>query len=414
MASEKNQKQLIKEMNRAKNEMQKIESQLRKLKRGPASTPGTGLSKGQRQRRNRAARNQGPSTSSPLPKGLPVLPKGLPVPYAQTARTFISQDEVVQNIKSSDDFRIKSLSINPGQADTFPWLSTIAKNWEKYEFKKLVFYFRSTVSGFADAGRQGKVLLSIDYDSTDSPPTNSVMMEACKPSDYRLPSESFTLAPALQLMQPAPLFVRPGPVPGSADIKTYDCGQIHIATEGIGAIDVVVGQLRVAYEVYLSTPVLESASTLVPNFRTFTSYGSMFGLTSGDIPNINYAGGGTPANPWGPWGSTVDGLGQVIVPAGNYLVTLNSTFTSGGTFTYGEVELTPLWDKVAGSTADPLSFFIQDGATTGTNQVQLSGTWFFRTDGTTAPARFLAWKARVVGFGDAVIDIDTSVSVTSV
>lgn len=413
MATEKNYKQLMRELNRKKNEMQQLESLMRKTQKGPAQTPGTGLSKGQRQRRNRAQKKV-----EMLPRGLPVgpssssgLPRGLPSSSVmQTTTTTVRNDEVVRNIHSSDLFRIETIPINPGQATTFPWLAAIAKNWEKYHFKRLHFYFRSTVSGFADAGRQGKVLLSIDMDSSDPPPVNAVMMEACKPSDYRLPSEGFSIIPNLSLMQPDELFVRSGPLPGSADIKTYDCGQLHIATEGIGAIDSIVGQLRVAYEVVLGVPVLESESTRPPNFRTTTSYGEMTNQTASSGLVVSYAGSEITQN---PWGLSATPSGELQLPAGNYQVSLMSNIIANSPYQLGKLVLAPRFSSSSGSTVSDSTFFVQEGASAGVEQATLVWTGLFRTDGSLNSSDFLSWDLNSLGFGSADYGVQTYLTVTS-
>ena len=60
----------------------------------------------------------------------------------------LENDEFIENINSSIEFRVRSLSVNPGQSTAFPWLSSMAKNFEKYRFEFLEFYYRPRVSGF--------------------------------------------------------------------------------------------------------------------------------------------------------------------------------------------------------------------------------------------------------------------------
>lgn len=382
MATEMNQKKLLREINRRNNEIQKMESLLRKASKGPAQTAGTGLSKGQRQRRNRAAKKES------LPKGLPLpasssLPRGIPVPVGQDTQTTVRNDEVVANILSSTTFSLATYPVNPGQASTFPWLSSIAKNWEKYHFRKLHFYFRSTVSGFADAGREGKVLMSLDFDSSDAPPATSVMMEACKPSDYRLPSESFSIIPHMQHVQPKELFVRAGPLPGSADIKTYDCAQLHVASEGVGGTPgSIVGQLRVAYDVVLSVPVLESETTHTPNFRTMVCEASQGTVTS-DLAIVKYA----DTIKQNPWNLQANPDGTVQLPAGNYQVALTVVVTNSPGDS--SVLLAP---NFAASTRSSTHSVIFDNTGAAQQGVTLVWVGYFSTDGSLSASDYLSWS----------------------
>jgi hypothetical protein len=59
-------------------------------------------------------------------------------------------------------------SINPGNVKMFPWLSFIAQNFEKYRFRKLIFYLKSITSDAisstgATAATLGQVMIAVDY-----------------------------------------------------------------------------------------------------------------------------------------------------------------------------------------------------------------------------------------------------------
>lgn len=85
--------------------------------------------------------------------------KGLVVTHREMIGQIISS---ATNLAYSTD----SFVINPGKFSTFPWLSTLAVNFDKYVMKRLRFY---TISNQATtvAGRVG---LGYDVDSTDTPP----------------------------------------------------------------------------------------------------------------------------------------------------------------------------------------------------------------------------------------------------
>jgi hypothetical protein len=89
--------------------------------------------------------------------------------------TIITDDENLGIINATGNTAFSILgqyAINPGQAATFPWLSSIAKNYEKFKFLMLEFYTVPQVSGFATAGQTGEVVLSVDYDASDAAPAN--------------------------------------------------------------------------------------------------------------------------------------------------------------------------------------------------------------------------------------------------
>jgi hypothetical protein len=148
--------------------------------------------------------------------------------------------------------------VNPGQVQTFPWLSTIAKNFEKYCFEKLEFYYKREVSEFASNGQTGKVIYSFDTDASDPIPFGKQEMEATDPHEDALPSENFRLPVPAKMLLPLlsdAHFVRPGALPANTDLKTYDVGALNVATQGTAA-NTATGELHVRYRVRLMIPVI--------------------------------------------------------------------------------------------------------------------------------------------------------------
>jgi len=227
-------------------------------------------------------------------------------------------------VANQPNFNVVSFPINPGQAATFPWLSKEAAQWEKYTFEMLEFYYKREVSEFATAGQQGKVILSVDYDASDAPPSSKQQMEDTDPHVDNMPCENNKLRLNRRDMHGLvnlPKFVRIGGLPGSSDIKNYDVGNLFVATQGIPS-NTEVGELRVRYRVRFEIPVLESVTTAPANNQVaFLS--SVSAPTSGvptvvPLGTINYNGV-----------NLVNNGGVIILPSGNY--TLDTTVEGTGT-----------------------------------------------------------------------------------
>jgi len=221
-------------------------------------------------------------------------------------------------VANQPNFNNVAFPINPGQASLFPWLSTIAKQFEKYQFEKLAFVFKKEVSEFATAGQTGKVMMMVDFDASDAPPVTKQQMEDTDPHNDAMPSQTFSLILDPVDMVPWNLdarYIRPGGLPGAADIKTYDLGNLNVATQGITA-NSEVGELHVVYKVRLIKPILENlagapANNQVSWFRsnaaqTFTT------ATPTTSLNANIASGNGLA--------IVNTAGSFVPPAGNYLI----------------------------------------------------------------------------------------------
>lgn len=240
---------------------------------------------------------------------------------SRTKTCTIQEDEFIGAITSGaggppTPFNVVAFALNPGQAAVFPWLSKQAAQWEHYTFEMLEFYYKREVSEFATAGTTGKVIMSCDYDASDSPPATKQQMEDTIPHQDAMPSSNLALKLQQRNMHPAgKKYVRPGGLPGAADIKMYDAGILFVATQAIAAATTEVGELRVRYRVKFETPILESSTTAPANNQVsqFTQ-AAVAAPASGVatvLPLATAAFNGLNA---------VNTGGSVVLPSGNYLV----------------------------------------------------------------------------------------------
>jgi len=262
-------------------------------------------------RRNPQGARQGPR--NPMGKGFPTgnFPRG-------TRWCRVEEDEYIADIGGSTAFVNTAFPINPGQVLTFPWLSKQAAQWEKYRWEYLEFYYKPEVSAFATQGQAGKVILSCDYDASDAPPSSKQQAEDTDPHTDAMPYEDLLLQldPRQMFEMADSKYVRPGGLPGSTDIKTYDSGNINVSTIA-NTNSSLIGELHVRYAVVFEVPVLETSaggSTAANNQVAFFQSSSSQGLTTGVSANILLQ--TASANGIG----AVNTSGSIVVPAGNYLV----------------------------------------------------------------------------------------------
>lgn len=223
----------------------------------------------------------------------PPLTYNMRVPYTEECIGAVSSPGAA--------FTNSSFVINPANATTFPWLSTIAAKFEKYKFNKLMF---KLVSSSADAVGStntalGTVILNTNYDVLDSAFATQTQMEDYggaaedKPAEHQTHSVDckgrrggfdgyrFNLPSA-------------GTSSGSVSYPTnssahdYDLGLFQIATVGQQAAS-TIGRLYVCYQVDLmrrkvDTPLGQSllSAHIVENpAATAAAAGSAFLGTSG-------------------------------------------------------------------------------------------------------------------------------------
>jgi len=197
--------------------------------------------------------------NAPKKSSKPSLNKPATVTFSKDGCRIIHR-EYLQEISGSVAFALSQLSINPGLAGTFPWLSAIALRYESYHFNRLDFVYSRETTEFLTSG---KAMLAVDYDASDPAPTNKVEIMSYDESISAVPCESFVhRCKSINLNRQKSHFVRGGTVPSGSDVKLYDVGNLFVATQGQPNTN-TQGELYVDYDVSFITPQLSSISGLV-------------------------------------------------------------------------------------------------------------------------------------------------------
>lgn len=246
----------------------------------------------------------------------------------------LRHSEFVLDWQSSIAFTKYQLPLNPGNPLLMPWGSQIARLYEVFRWRGLVFEYRpTTASGITSAtGAMGSVLMATDYDCYDSGYDDKRSMEASMFAVQATPFER-ALHPvecAKSMNVTAQQYVQPGltvatDAPGDERLSVL--GNFTIASVGNPANGTNVGELWVHYDLELSRPILEDNNTgfsqhLVLNINSANSTQSAI---SNSHPNTGMlVGVGTNY-------SRVGILRTDRVRAGTYLVNIMQRAVSGNT-----------------------------------------------------------------------------------
>lgn len=271
---------------------------------------------------------------------------GIPVPMFGNISngTCVQHREFITEIRGtgSPNFSLQSFPLNPGMNSTFPWLAAMSNNYEQYEFKGMVFEFKSLSSDSTGgaATALGAITMATDYDSSEADFTSKAQMEQ---SQYCTSGK-----PSIDILHPiecAPNrtsvtvnYIRNGSNPPGTDIRLYDLGKFQIALSGIPAasapVGALIGELWVTYDIVLYKP--QQNPVFSPDF------GIHWGL--------NGAGQFTTASPLSAPGVTAvfprlgSSLGCYIGPNPQVIgATNNDSFIFPPGFTAGNYELNCLW-----------------------------------------------------------------------
>lgn len=164
----------------------------------------------------------------------------------------IVHKELVANVVGSANFTVATtIPLQPGLPTFLKWLATQAVGWETYMWNKLEFHsFTRTGSNIP-----GSLSLIPDYDAEDAAPTDEISASSYKDLVEDAPWKDICCKLPKDRLHPLGkrLFLRTGAV-GGTDIKTYDAGNLFIATTDGTAVN--WSKVWCYYDVTLHTPQL--------------------------------------------------------------------------------------------------------------------------------------------------------------
>jgi len=190
--------------------------------------------------------------------------------------------EFVQDIPGSVAFSSTTFPVQPGVPTLFAWLASQASLYQEYEFMNLRFIYE-TEKG---SSTNGKVMFAFQPDVYDEPPANKQEMLENMYKATGAPWESFNLPvprSALKTLGQSK-YVRTATIIGG-DLKTYDVGQLIVATQGMADAS-SVGELYVEYEILLKTPVQSTRAAIYSVSADITSAGGNVGAYMGVSPVV--------------------------------------------------------------------------------------------------------------------------------
>lgn len=271
--------------------------------------------------------------------------------------TIISRKEYLCDVVSGSlvgpatGFNVQSYPLNPAQPGSYPWLASIAANYEQYDIMGMVYEFKSTSGDATGVNTSlGSVIMATQYDPTKPIFQSKLEMEdyffstTCKPSSSMLHAIECknTLSPTSGL-----LYTRSGSLTGT-DLRWTDFGKFSIATQGMPNSGTVLGELWVSYKVKLLKPRLPI--TIGYGGQIASGHTRRTGVVAG-----SWAGTASLVDE-GPLPITLTGTNAITfpcLPQMNYLivVTVNAA-TSVGAFNFGaKINLDTLDAGVSGATS---------------------------------------------------------------
>jgi hypothetical protein len=173
----------------------------------------------------------------------------------------VTHTEYIADIKGSVDFSVTKLRVNAADPVTFPWVSLIAPNFEKYKFLDLKFELKPQ----APSIKPGVIMMAFDYDPTDAAPISKADMlqydGAARVNSWSGQSMSMKVQPAK--------FTSPIAPSTDADLRLTDACNLFVATNGQDNED-AISELWATYTLELTTPqASKNCDAFVLNSESF-------------------------------------------------------------------------------------------------------------------------------------------------
>lgn len=237
------------------------------------SLPSTGQApnaKGNKKTKKNRNRNKGPrvdTKSIPLARATIQISRN-PIVRNTPTGCVVDHEELLTTLLSGNNNAfsvINRFRLNPGSYLTFPWLSSLAQNFEFYRFRKLKFIYRTRTS----ATTSGIIMFSPDYDAADGSNvfnniesqlySNKGSIESALYRDFVL---EISTASMNRLYKSHTVMSDDRFDKTKQDQKTVDAGQLFIGTENQLTVGTPLGKLIVKYEVefFQPSPITEKLS----------------------------------------------------------------------------------------------------------------------------------------------------------
>jgi hypothetical protein len=309
-----------------------------------------------------------------------------PVPQFHPAKNGIriTHREYLGDIIASSTagkFSLVSYPINPGLFSSFPWLCSIAAQFDQWKPNGMVVCINSLSSTYSGTSSLGTVVIATDYDVLDPTYSNKIEMENSQFATSGNSANSLIHpieCAAGQRSQPL-YYTRTTGIAANDSLRFYDLGNVQVATAGCTASQ-VVGELWFSYDFTFYKPQIYGGivgrtllSYAASSVNTATTASPFAGVVRSAKSNFDVS------------YNLTDITFPVNLTSATLLVTIEwssvtTVSTSGITFSYQGCEAGPLIDtnssiaNTGANTISTLSFTLKlTGAYVVTQTVTLVG-----------------------------------------
>jgi len=183
----------------------------------------------------------------------------VPAMHTNNSNIRFAHKEYIGQVNTSIAFTMQyDEQVNPTNSVLFPYLSSMASNFQEYKFKGLCFYYKSTSADALNSTNTalGAIIMAAQYRADAAAPVGKVQMlnemwstDGRPSANIGMPVECSPLECPLNI-----LYCGDGSS-GTNDPKFYNLAQFYLATAGSQAV-ADAGELWVTYDIELFKPIL--------------------------------------------------------------------------------------------------------------------------------------------------------------
>lgn len=207
--------------------------------------------------------------------------------FSTTKQTnVVCHREFLGSITGATAFTNRSYPLNPGLSSSFPWLSSIASQYQEYRIHGMIFEFRPLITDYVLNGAPGVVVMATNYNANDPLYVSRQQIENTEYATSVKPTVGLIhgIECAADFTANPIKYVRSGAV-GTEDLRLYDMGNFQFVSQNNPAQD--LGELWVSYCVEFFKPTIsEEIDTVTASHHTFFT-GATTASPMGTVSFIN-------------------------------------------------------------------------------------------------------------------------------
>lgn len=182
----------------------------------------------------------------------------------------------------STPFSIQKYALNPGNQILFPFLSSIARNFQEYEIRGMLVELKSLSSEYSTNLALGSVFMAADYNVYGNDPVTKQQLENMEYASSAKPSKSMIM----------PIECDPSNNGGihknvaidstyhGGDQRLYDWCNLYIGSQGIPAASTNLAEIWLTYEIALFKPIIGNNEPIHPTTLWDAACFEMVNVTS--------------------------------------------------------------------------------------------------------------------------------------